>query len=59
MNPLPYGRQWITQADIKAVTDVLHSDWLTQGPAIERFERKENLVRAGQVRERLAALSPS
>lgn len=40
MNPLPYGRQWITEADIKAVTDVLHSDWLTQGPAIERFERK-------------------
>lgn len=40
MNPLPYGRQWITDADIKAVTDVLRSDWLTQGPAIERFERK-------------------
>ncbi len=40
MNPLPYGRQWITEADIKAVTDVLRSDWLTQGPAIERFERK-------------------
>ncbi|MCD6051183.1 MAG: UDP-4-amino-4,6-dideoxy-N-acetyl-beta-L-altrosamine transaminase [Verrucomicrobia bacterium] len=40
MNPLPYGRQWITEADIQAVTEVLRSDWLTQGPAIERFERK-------------------
>lgn len=40
MNPLPYGRQWISEADIQAVTDVLRSDWLTQGPAIERFERK-------------------
>ncbi|HEY1170951.1 MAG TPA: UDP-4-amino-4,6-dideoxy-N-acetyl-beta-L-altrosamine transaminase [Verrucomicrobiae bacterium] len=39
MSLLPYGRQWITEADIQAVTDVLKSDWLTQGPAIERFER--------------------
>jgi UDP-4-amino-4,6-dideoxy-N-acetyl-beta-L-altrosamine transaminase len=40
MNPLPYGRQWISEADVAAVTAVLRSDWLTQGPAIERFERK-------------------
>lgn len=40
MNPLPYGRQWINEADIDAVVAVLRSDWLTQGPAIERFERK-------------------
>lgn len=40
MNPLPYGRQWISEADIEAVLGVLRSDWLTQGPAIEWFERK-------------------
>jgi UDP-4-amino-4,6-dideoxy-N-acetyl-beta-L-altrosamine transaminase len=35
---IPYGRQNINQADIDAIVDVLRSDWLTQGPAIERFE---------------------
>jgi UDP-4-amino-4,6-dideoxy-N-acetyl-beta-L-altrosamine transaminase len=37
---LPYGRQWIDDADIAAVVEVLRSDWLTQGPLVERFERK-------------------
>jgi len=37
---LPYGRQFIDEADIAAVEAVLRSDWLTQGPAIERFEQK-------------------
>jgi len=36
---IPYGKQSITQADIDAVVAVLQSDWLTQGPAIERFEQ--------------------
>jgi UDP-4-amino-4,6-dideoxy-N-acetyl-beta-L-altrosamine transaminase len=36
---IPYGRQTISEADIQAVVDVLKSDWLTQGPAIDRFER--------------------
>jgi perosamine synthetase len=36
---LPYSRQWITEEDIRSVVDVLRSDWLTTGPAIERFER--------------------
>lgn len=36
---IPYGRQSISQADIDAVVAVLQSDWLTQGPAIERFEQ--------------------
>lgn len=35
---LPYGRQSITEADIQAVVDVLRSDFLTQGPEVERFE---------------------
>jgi|CXWL01.1.fsa_nt_gi UDP-4-amino-4,6-dideoxy-N-acetyl-beta-L-altrosamine transaminase len=35
---LPYGRQTITDDDIAAVTAVLQSDWLTQGPAIAAFE---------------------
>lgn len=35
---IPYGRQDITQADIDAVTRVLQSDMLTQGPEVPRFE---------------------
>ena len=35
-----YGRQDINEADIQAVEAVLRSDFLTQGPAIERFERR-------------------
>ena len=34
-----YGRQDINQDDIEAVRAVLASDFLTQGPAIERFEK--------------------
>lgn len=36
---IPYARQSISEADIQAVVDVLRSDFVTQGPAIERFER--------------------
>jgi dTDP-4-amino-4,6-dideoxygalactose transaminase len=39
MKVIPYGRQNISEEDIQAVVDVLRSDWLTQGPVIERFER--------------------
>lgn len=35
---IPYGRQSITPADIQAVQAVLESDYLTQGPAVGRFE---------------------
>jgi UDP-4-amino-4,6-dideoxy-N-acetyl-beta-L-altrosamine transaminase len=35
---LGYGRQNIDRADIDAVVDALQSDFLTQGPAVERFE---------------------
>ena len=39
MKNIPYGRQNITDEDIKAVVDVLKSDFLTQGPTIPKFER--------------------
>ena len=37
---IPYGRQHIAQADIDAVISVLHSDFLTQGPLVPRFESR-------------------
>src|SRR4051794_27190233 len=40
MKPIPYGRQHITDEDIDAVAKVLRSDFLTQGPAIEKFEKE-------------------
>lgn len=36
---IPYGKQQVTEADIAAVVDVLRSDFLTQGPAVPRFEQ--------------------
>jgi len=36
---LPYGKQSIDEDDIKAVIEVLKSDWLTTGPKIEEFEQ--------------------
>ena len=38
MQPIPYGRQSIDDEDIRAVMDVLHSDWLTTGPKVDEFE---------------------
>jgi perosamine synthetase len=35
---LPYGRQSIEEDDIRAVVDVLRSDWLTTGPKVGEFE---------------------
>ena len=37
---IPYGRHWISDYDIQLVVDVLESDWLTQGPKIEEFEKE-------------------
>ncbi|NBU05994.1 MAG: aminotransferase class I/II-fold pyridoxal phosphate-dependent enzyme, partial [Sphingobacteriia bacterium] len=39
MKPIPYGKQDITLEDIKAVTDALKSDYLTQGPYVNNFEK--------------------
>ena len=36
---LPYGKQSLTEEDIATVVEVLHSDFLTQGPKIPEFER--------------------
>lgn len=36
---IPYGRQAISQEDIDTVVSVLRSDFLTQGPAVPRFEQ--------------------
>ena len=35
---LPYGHQSIGEDDIRAVVDVLRSDWLTTGPKVAEFE---------------------
>jgi perosamine synthetase len=35
---LPYGRPEVDETDIQSVMDVLRGDWLTNGPAVSRFE---------------------
>ncbi len=37
---IQYGHQYIDDEDIKAITEVLKSDFLTQGPAVSCFENK-------------------
>jgi perosamine synthetase len=39
---ISYGKQSIDQEDIDAVLDALQSDWLTQGPHVEKFENNLN-----------------
>lgn len=36
---IPYGRHEIIQDDIDAIIEVLHSDFITQGPKIPQFEK--------------------
>jgi UDP-4-amino-4,6-dideoxy-N-acetyl-beta-L-altrosamine transaminase len=36
---IPYGRQHISAEDIEAVVRVLRSDYLTQGPMVQAFEK--------------------
>lgn len=38
--PIPYATQWIDENDIEAVVKILRSDWLTQGPTVEKFEKR-------------------
>ena len=37
---IPYGKHNVTQDDINAVVEVLKSDYLTQGPKIQEFEKE-------------------
>lgn len=39
-NSIPYGRQFISEDDLKAVAETLLSDFLTQGPAVAKFEKE-------------------
>ena len=38
MNPIPYGKQHITEEDIAAVIETLQSPFLTSGPKVAEFE---------------------
>jgi UDP-4-amino-4,6-dideoxy-N-acetyl-beta-L-altrosamine transaminase len=57
---IPYGRQDICQADVDAVVEVLRSDFITQGPAVPRFEQavasRVNAKRAVAVNSATSAL---
>ncbi|MDI3549605.1 MAG: UDP-4-amino-4,6-dideoxy-L-N-acetyl-beta-L-altrosamine transaminase [Methanobacterium sp.] len=37
---MPYGKQFIDEEDIQNVTNILESEFITQGPKIEEFEKK-------------------
>lgn len=37
---IPYSTQSIDKGDINALTKVLYSDWITQGPRIREFEQR-------------------
>lgn len=38
MNVIPYGKQFISEDDIREVVDTLKGEFLTQGPKIKEFE---------------------
>lgn len=38
LDDIPYGRQSVSEADVAAVAEILRGPWLTQGPAVPRFE---------------------
>ena len=39
MRAIPYGKQTIHKKDIQALLGVFETDWLTQGPKVEEFEK--------------------
>lgn len=49
---IPYGKQTVDDDDIRAVIEVLKSDWLTTGPKIPEFEHK--FAEAVQTKEAVA-----
>lgn len=38
-NFIPYGHQWINEEDVREVAKTLRTDWITQGPKVEQFEK--------------------
>lgn len=57
---IPYGCQDVQEDDIRAVVEVLRSDWLTQGPKVPEFEgvlaeftKAEHAVAVGNATEAL------
>ena len=45
---IPYARQDITAKDIKEVIETLKSDFITQGPKVEKFEKvQEKIICSG------------
>ena len=42
--PISYAHQYIDNADIQAVVDVLKSDYLTTGPKIDEVEEKLSII---------------
>lgn len=52
---MPYGRQWIDDDDVAAVTEALRSDWLTTGPKVAEFE--DAFARTAGAREAVAVSS--
>jgi UDP-4-amino-4,6-dideoxy-N-acetyl-beta-L-altrosamine transaminase len=45
---IPYGRQSIDQSDVDAVSKAVAQDFLTQGPAVEAFEKKICSITGGE-----------
>ena len=37
---IPYGKQEISEEDIRYVIETLRSDWITQGPKVQEFEKE-------------------
>ena len=40
MRTIPYGQHWIDESDIDVVSEILRGKWITQGPTVEKFEKK-------------------
>lgn len=43
-NKIYYGRQWVDEIDVKAVSKVLVSDLITCGPKVEEVERELEMI---------------
>ena len=41
---IPYSTQTLLKSDIQGVNKVLRSDWLTQGPIINKFENRLSAI---------------